>query len=159
MEIEQISRRSFLSAAVLLVGCSHTTKVSLAETDTTKDLREYVVKFLDDFNSGDPELFKSHFHFPHTKISTPNIEWIDDSKESLIDYEKLRQTGWVESISNEIEVMYATKDKGLVRLNFSRIDKDGNVILTTDSIYTLTKIEGKWGIAVLFIGMNDLPLN
>ena len=55
--------------------------------------------------------------------------------------------------------MYATNDKGVVRLNFSRIDKDGNVIITTDAIYTLTKIEDKWGISVVFAAVSNLPLN
>ena len=72
---------------------------------------------------------------------------------------KLRATGWIKSTADEIEVMYASDEKALVRLNFSRINKDGEAIVTTNAIYTLTKINNKWGIAVLFVGANDLPLN
>ena len=46
-----------------------------------------------------------------------------------------------------------------MKLNFSRINKDKEVIVTTDGIYTFTKFNGKWEIADLFDGSKDLHLN
>ena len=82
-----------------------------------------------------------------------------DENSTRVNFEKLRDSGWIKSTVNEIEVIYATEDKGLVRLNFSRINKDEEVIVTTDGIYTFTKINGKLGIEVLFDGSKDLHLN
>ena len=96
---------------------------------------------------------------PHAKVSKTQVEWMDDENSPLVNFEKLRDSGWIKSTVNEIEVIYATEDKGLVRLNFSRINKDEEVIVTTDGIYTFTKINGKLGIEVLFDGSKDLHLN
>ena len=124
-----------------------------------KELKDYVAKLVEDFNTANPSIYKSYYHFPHAKVFTTEIEWIIDPDKPVVDFDKLRATGWVKSRTNEIEVMYATNDKSVVRLNFSRIDKDGNVIITTDAIYTLTKIKDKWGISVVFAAASNLPLN
>ena len=82
-----------------------------------------------------------------------------DENSPLVNFEKLRDSGWIKSTVNEIEVIYATEDKSLVRLNFSRINKEQEVIVTKDGIYTFKKINGKLGIEVLFDGPKDLHLN
>ena len=124
-----------------------------------KELKDYVAKLVEDFNTANPSIYKSYYHFPHAKVFTTEIEWISDPDKPVVDFDKLRATGWAKSRTNEIEVMYATNDKSVVRLNFSRIDKDGNIIITTDAIYTLTKIKGNWGISVVFAAASNLPLN
>ena len=96
---------------------------------------------------------------PHAKVSKTQLERMYDENSPLVNLEKFRDSGWIKSTVNEIEVIYATEDKSLVRLNFSRINKGQEVIVTTDGIYTFTKINGKWGIAVLFDGSKDLHLN
>ena len=82
-----------------------------------------------------------------------------DENSPLVNFEKLRDSGWIKSTVNEIEVIYATEDKSLVRLNFSRINKEQEVIVIKDGIYTFTKFNGKWEIADLFDGSKDLHLN
>ena len=82
-----------------------------------------------------------------------------DENSPLVNFEKLRDSGWIKSTVNEIEVIYATEDKSLVRLNFSRINKEQEVIVTKDGIYTFKKINGKLGIEFLFDGPKDLHLN
>ena len=67
-----------------------------------------------------------------------------DENSPLVNFEKLRDSGWIKSTVNEIEVIYATEDKSLVRLYFSRINKEQEVIVTKDGIYTFTKFNGKW---------------
>ena len=136
-----------------------TVKIVPVKTIIEKKLKNYVAKLVEDFNTANPSIYKSYYHFPHAKVFTTEIEWISDPNKPVVDFDKLRATGWVKSRTNEIEVMYATNDKGVVRLNFSRIDKDGNVIITTDAIYTLTKIKDKWGISVVFAAASNLPLN
>ena len=96
---------------------------------------------------------------PKAKVSKIQLERMYDEKSPLVNFEKLRDSGWIKSTVNEIEVIYATEDKSLVKLNFSRINKDKEVIVTTDGIYTFTKFNGKWGIADLFDGSKDLHLN
>ncbi len=90
---------------------------------------------------------------------SPEVEWWDDPARPLVDYTKLRATGWDRSVVNKIEVIYAAPKKGITRLNFSRMTKDGKVLLTTDAFYFVTKINGKWGIAAMFIGADNLPLD
>ena len=63
------------------------------------------------------------------------------------------------SVVNKIEVIYDSPKKGIARVNFSRMTKDGKVLLTTDEFYNVTKFTGKWGIAAMFIAADNLPLD
>ena len=103
--------------------------------------------------------YKSYFHMLHAKVSKTQLERMHDENSPLVNFEKLRDSGWIKSTVNEIEVIHATEDKSLVRLNFSRINKEQEVIVIKDGIYTFTKINGKLGIEVLFDGSKDLHLN
>ena len=67
-----------------------------------------------------------------------------DENSPLVNFEKLRDSGWIKSTVNEIEVIYATEDKSLVRLNFSRINKEQEVFVTKDGIYTFRKLMENW---------------
>ena len=68
--------------------------------------------------------YKSYFHILHAKVSKTKLERMHDENSPLVNFEKLRDSGWIKSTVNEIEVIYATEDKSLVRLNFSRINKE-----------------------------------
>ena len=154
MTVDYVKQAEALAQAEKTTKTSESTNLALK-----KELTAIVEKLVEDFNTADPVKYKSYFHMPHAKVSKTQVEWMDDENSPLVNFEKLRASGWIKSTVNEIEVIYATEDKGLVRLNFSRINKDEEVIVTTDGIYTFTKINGKWGIAVLFVGAKDLPLN
>lgn len=146
---------------LVLAGCTHTKVLPLGQADAgiKRELEEFTRRFIEDFNSGNPAAFERNFHMPHTRTISPEIEWIDDPDRPLIDYAKLRATGWDHSVLNELEVIYATPVKGIVRIHFSRITKDGDVLLSTDSFYIITKIKSKWGISTLFIGANELTID
>ena len=47
------------------------------------------------------------------------------------------------SVVNKMEVIYDSPKKGIARLNFSRMTKDGKVLLTTDAFYNFTEFNGK----------------
>jgi|AP59_1055472.scaffolds.fasta_scaffold06339_1 hypothetical protein len=145
-----------LVLGLLFSGCAHTT-VSQADTNVEKELKSFIRGLVDDFNSQVPGAYASKFHFPHTRLK-PKAIWFDDPSVPSVDYKKLKATGWDHSILNELEVLYSTSNQGIVRLNFSRLTKEGKIILTTDAIYTLTKIDGQWGIACMFSAANNLPL-
>ena len=102
--------------------------------------------------------YKSYFHILHAKVSKTQLERMHDENSPLVNFEKLRDSGWIKSTVNEIEVIYATEDKSLVRLNFSRINKEQEVIVTKDGFYPFTKINGKLGIEVLFDGSKRFTL-
>ncbi len=46
------------------------------------------------------------------------------------------------SVVNKIEVIYDSFKKGIARLNFCRLTKDGKVLLTIDEFYNVTKFNG-----------------
>ena len=145
----------------MLAGCTHT-KVSLPsqkEPTAKQELERFTRRLVDDFNSGNPAVLKRNHHFPFARVMSPEIEWMNEPARPLVDYTKLRATGWDRTVANKIEVIYAAPKKGITRINFSRMTKDGKVLLTTDGYYFVTKINGKWGIAAMFIGADNLPLD
>ena len=145
----------------MLAGCSHTKVILPSQKESTarQELERFVRQLVDDFNGGDPVVLKRNHHIPFARVMSPEVEWWDDPARLLVDYTKLRATGWDRSVVNKIEIIYAAPKKGITRLNFSRMTKDGKVLLTTDAFYFVTKINGKWGIAAMFIGADNLPLD
>ena len=55
---------------------------------------------------------------PQANVSKTQLERMDDENSPLVNFEKLKDSGWIKSNVNEIEVIYATEDKSLMRLNF-----------------------------------------
>jgi hypothetical protein len=54
--------------------------------------------------------------------------------------------GWSHSRWEKREVMQHNDTKAHVMLSYTRFRADGSVIGVYDSLYVLTKVDGRWGI-------------
>ena len=73
----------------------------------------------------------------------------DDANKELIDYDKLKKTGWVKSTINNLRVIHQSENRAFVMLDFSRLDSNNNQILSSEVLYTLTKRQNNWGISIV----------
>ena len=62
-----------------------------------KELTAIVKKLVEDFNTADPVKYKSYFHMLHTKVSKTQLERMHDENSPLVNFEKLRDSGWIKS--------------------------------------------------------------
>ncbi|MFC0531488.1 hypothetical protein [Phytohabitans kaempferiae] len=108
---------------------------------------------LDDFlhalNSHDVAAWADTLHYPHVRVHDGTVTvWPDRDdyvKRSEGELALLLATGWRRSIWDSVEVVQEVADQVHVRTRFARLDAQGARLATFESIYVLTRQEGRWG--------------
>lgn len=120
-----------------------------AEEKPSGGVVEFVESYIAEFNQR--KLLNKFFHYPHVWLvgsdATPIT--VTDVEEPIVDYEKLTEMGWHHSNINELKVIYESEDRAFVTLDFSRINALEEEILRSTALYTITKLDGAWGFAIM----------
>ena len=114
---------------------------------------EALYKYFELFNSADKEAINEASDSPFVFLIGNNktvSEYYGDS----VDFEGLKKQGWAYSKINESELIYSDELSAMVDVNFSRLDKDEEVLSTTNATYLLINKEGKWLLKAGFINSN-----
>ena len=87
-------------------------------------------------------------HFPHPRIADGKVVVYDKPGNNQIDlFDRLKkEDGWSYSRWVKREVIQSNERKAHVLLSYTRFRADKSVIGTYDSLYVLTKVDGRWGI-------------
>ncbi len=114
---------------------------------------EVLYKYFELFNSADKEAINEASDSPFVFLIGNNktvSEYYGDS----VDFEGLKKQGWAYSKINESELIYSDELSAMVDVNFSRLNKDEEVLSTTNATYLLINKEGKWLLKAGFINSN-----
>ncbi|EHQ24990.1 hypothetical protein [Mucilaginibacter paludis] len=105
-------------------------------------------QYLTAFNAKDLNAWERTYQFPHYRLASGKISVLE--KTGLRDPKKvfgeLQQQGWDHSKWDHRNIIQASGDKVHVDTEFSRYRKDGSLIGHYESLYILTKENGRWGI-------------
>lgn len=63
----------------------------------------------------------------------------------------LKASGWSYARVNSKEVIYSEDLTAAVRMNFYRFNEGDEVISTTDSLYLMVRLDGKWKVKGRFM--------
>src|SRR5215470_2437030 len=107
--------------------------------------------FLDAFNRQDARAEALTYQFPHYRLanglmsvwSAPGEEieaWMNAT------YKTLHESGWDHSSWTRRRIVHISDFKAHVDTEFTRYHKNGTVMAKVDSLYILTKENGRWGI-------------
>jgi len=115
--------------------------------------KDAVLKVLDDymatFNSKDARAWQTTYHFPHYKLASGKLSVLE--RPDMLDsttFITLKQTGWDHSAWDHRNMMQTSEGKVHVDTQFSRYKADGTKIGTFESLYIVTKEDGRWGVKV-----------
>ena len=102
--------------------------------------------FMTAFNARDLPAFEKSFNFPHVRFASGKVTTImpGDMKPAMFTTGSLAE--WDHSDWQRRSVIHAGADKVHIDTHFARFRKDGSVLGGFDSIYIVTKLDGKWGI-------------
>ncbi len=111
-----------------------------------------VIKVLDQylaaFNARDLGAWERTYQFPHYRLAGGKVTVLE--KAGLRDPKKvfgeLQKQGWDHSKWDHRNIVQASADKVHVDTEFIRYRADGSVIGHYESLYILTKENGRWGI-------------
>ena len=114
------------------------------EATTMKLLDEYMAAW----NSKDVTAWERTFHFPHYRLTSSKMTVLEQPSQQ--DEARLWQTmaasGWHHSKWDRRRIVHASADKIHVDTKFTRYRADGSRIGSYESLYILTKEDGRWGV-------------
>ena len=114
---------------------------------------EALYKYFELFNSADKEMLNKASDSPFIFLIGDN-QTVSENYGDSVDFEGLRKQGWAYSKINESELLYADELSAMVDINFSRLNKDEEVLSATDATYLLVYKEGSWLLKAGFINSN-----
>ena len=104
---------------------------------------EAINKFFLDFNNEDILAINKTSDSPFIFIMGKNTV-LEEKYSDAINFTGLKKDGWSYSKINNSKVLYNDDDTSMVQVNFSRFDKDNEIILTSDVTYLLVNKDGDW---------------
>ena len=107
--------------------------------------------FFDAFNHQDAKAEERTYHFPHYRLASGQMAVYDApgaATESWMNntYRTLRGTGWDHTAWTRRRIIHMSDSKVHVDTEFTRYRKDGSALGRFESLYIVTKEEGRWGI-------------
>ena len=133
--------------AVLML--SHSVSVVHAATATEKNhIETEIMKVVDVFmaaiNRRDMFAREATFHFPHCRLATGKMTVLDHPglpESAKKSGEQAHRVVW-----DHRRIIHISEDKAHVDTMFSRYRADGSKLSSAESLYILTKENGRWGI-------------
>jgi len=117
---------------------------------------ELMDNYFNDFNSQDIIMIERNFSFPLMVLQNGK-KTIHNDISTFLNFKKIKKTGWYKSVINSLTLPIKKDKSAITQLNFSRLNNNGNVYLTSDVNYILIKENEHWYISGIIID-NDIPL-
>ena len=132
--------------ALMMIGSGYT-------CETPEELMD---NYFNDFNAQDIIMIERNFSFPLMVLQNGK-KTIHNNISTFLNFKKIKKTGWNKSVINSLTLSMKKDKSAITQLNFSRINNDGNVYLTSDVNYILIKENDHWYISGIIID-SDVPL-
>lgn len=108
--------------------------------------QECLDAFMIAFNARDLAAFEATFNFPHVRFASNTVTIINPGYHKPEMFERGALSEWDHSAWERRDVIHAGADKVHIDTRFTRFRNDGGVIGGFDSIYIVTRLDGRWGI-------------
>lgn len=102
--------------------------------------------FMTAFNARDLAAFEATFNFPHVRFASGTVTIINPGYHKPEMFERGSLADWDRSAWARRDVVHAGPDKVHIDTRFVRYRKDGSVLGGFDSLYIVTRVDGRWGI-------------
>jgi hypothetical protein len=105
-------------------------------------------EYLATFNAKDLKGWEATYQFPHYRLAGGKMSVLEKAglRDSAQVFGGLQKTGWDHSVWDHHNIVQASADKVHVDTRFSRYRADGSLIGHYESLYILTKENGRWGV-------------
>ena len=105
--------------------------------------------FMAAFNARDVEAWIATLNFPHVRFASGKVAVYENAAAFRDDFEFAsfaQQTGWSRSEWTERRLVQAGPDKVHFAVSFTRFRADGSVLAKYESLYVITRVNGRWGV-------------
>ena len=137
--------------ACLLIGLMTDSVAEKRPTPLAPDTESDIMRVLDDYmsawNRKDLAAWERTFHFPHYRLAGGKMTVLD--RPGLQDPTRVWSSAgsdWHHSRWDRRRIIHSSADKVHVDTKFTRCRADDSVIASYESLYILTKEDGRWGV-------------
>lgn len=152
-----VSRRNAILGAGLLLGAAGPASGQSVKSSAIKPqharfaaeiaaAQDRLDAFLVAFNARDLAAYEATFNFPHVRFASNTVTIINPGYHKPEMFERGSLADWDHSAWDRRDVIHAGADKVHIDTRFTRYRKDGSVLGGFDSIYIVTRLNGRWGI-------------
>ena len=104
---------------------------------------------MDALNAGDSQALFNTMHVPHVRISGNGVAIYatreDLERDYLEGFAARAGNSWHHTVLDSTQVIHSSEDKVHVYIQFTRYDKDNGAIATHQSLWIMTRVDGRWG--------------
>ena len=118
-----------------------------------QDPVEAVANYFEYFNNANKKALNENSDSPFIFI-IGNEKNTYDKYGASVDFEGLEKIGWSYSSIHSSELIYKDRSSAMVHINFSRFNKNDEVISTSDVTYLLVFKDGQWKMKSGFVQGN-----
>lgn len=112
---------------------------------------EVLEAFTECFNARDTIGMDSLLHFPHVLfLGGELIVWEAPGQLPPDFFAKLMTEGWERTVYESKTPVLVSPDKVHFRVVYTRRRGDGSVVSTHDNLWVVTRVDGRWAIALRF---------
>ena len=104
---------------------------------------EAVKEFFQNFNNEDILAINTNSDSPFIFIMGNNTV-LEEQYSDAINFDGLKKEGWAYSEINKSNLLYDDNDTAMVQVNFSRLNSEDEIILTSDVTYLLVNKDDSW---------------
>lgn len=119
----------------------------LASSEKTA-INKVLDDYLTTFNAKDLKGWEGTYQFPHYRLASGKMSVLEKAglRDSASVFGPLQKAGWDYSKWDHRNIVQASETKVHVDTKFTRYRKDGSQVASYESLYVLTKENGKWGV-------------
>ena len=125
-----------------------TEHLDAAKTAVQAECNQVLDAFMEALNAHDSTRMDACMHFPHIRFAENSVKVYDAAGSNPMDlFTRLQaDDGWSYSRWESHEVIQYDKSKAHVALSYTRFRADHSVIRVYESLYVMTRNDGRWGI-------------
>jgi hypothetical protein len=142
-----------LALAVLFISLGFSASPPQATTERIDPaLEAAAMKLLDEYmaawNRKDVTAWERTFHFPHYRLASGKMNVLErpGQQDEARLWQTMAASGWRHSQWDRRRIVHASADKIHVDTKFTRYRADGSRIGSYESLYILTREDGRWGV-------------
>jgi hypothetical protein len=122
-------------------------KVDLADTKLEAEMVRVLDDYMKAWNRKDLAAWEDTFHFPHYRLASGKMTVLDrPGQQDPAKVWASAGSDWHHSGWDRRRIIHASEDKMHVDTTFTRYRADGSKIGSYESLYILTKENGRWGV-------------
>lgn len=120
-----------------------------SDADLVRAASQCLDRFTTFFNRCDAEAMDGELHFPHVMLSgSERLDWPEPGQHPTDFFDQLRASGWHHTQYESKDAVLVSRDKVHFVVTYSRRNKNGDVLSMHRNLWIVTRVSGKWGIAL-----------